>query len=85
MASFRKRGPYQWQAQVRIKGYPLQTKTFETKAAAEAWARAPEHEMDQGVYFSRAEAEPPRSVTCSRNIAMILRRIKNALLRNRFE
>ena len=29
MASFRKRGPYQWQAQVRKKGHPLQTKTFE--------------------------------------------------------
>ena len=37
MASFRKRGPYQWQAQVRKKGYPLQTKTFETKAAAQVW------------------------------------------------
>lgn len=57
MASFRKPGPYQWQAQVRKKGYPLQTKTFETKAAAEAWACATEHKMDQGVYFSRAEAE----------------------------
>ena len=32
MASFRKRGPYQWQAQVRKKGRPLQTKTFETRA-----------------------------------------------------
>ena len=57
MASFRKRGPYQWQAQVRKKGYPLQTKTFETKAAAEAWARATEHEMDQGVFLSKVEAE----------------------------
>jgi integrase len=57
MATFRKRGPYQWQAQVRKKGYPLQTKTFETKAGAEAWARATEHEMDQGLFVSRAEAE----------------------------
>ena len=56
-ATFRKRGAYQWQAQVRKKGYPLQTKTFETKAAAEAWARATEHEMDQGLFVSRAEAE----------------------------
>ncbi len=35
MATFRKRGPYQWQAQVRKKGQPLQTKTFETRAMAE--------------------------------------------------
>ena len=57
MATLRKRGPYQWQAQVRKKGYPLETKTFETKAAAEAWARATEYEMDQGLFASRAEAE----------------------------
>ena len=36
MACFRKRGPYQWQAQVRKKGHPLQTKTFETRAEAES-------------------------------------------------
>lgn len=57
MATFRKRGPYQWQAQVRKKGYPLQTKTFQTRAAAEQWAREVEHEMDRGVFVSRAEAE----------------------------
>ncbi len=57
MATLRKRGPYQWQAQVRKKGYPLHTKTFETRAAAETWARAIEVEMDQGVFVSRAEAE----------------------------
>jgi integrase len=57
MASFRKRGPYQWQAQVRKLGQPLQSKTFETRAAAETWARAIEVEMDKGVFVSRAEAE----------------------------
>ena len=57
MATFRKRGSYQWQAQVRKRGYPLQTKTFETKAAAETWARATEYEMDQGLFVSRVEAE----------------------------
>ena len=61
IASFRKRGPYQWQAQVRKKGHPLQTKTFETRAAAEQWARAIEVEMDKGMFVSRAEAE---STTC---------------------
>lgn len=57
MATFRKRGPYQWQAQIRQKGQPLQTKTFETRAAAEQWAREVEYEMDRGTYVSRAEAE----------------------------
>ena len=57
MATFRKRGPWQWQAQVRKKGQPLQTKTFETRALAEQWARAIEVEMDKGVFVSRAEAE----------------------------
>ena len=57
MATFRKRGAYQWQAQVRKKGQPLQTKTLETRALAEQWARAIEVEMDKGVFISRAEAE----------------------------
>jgi hypothetical protein len=57
MASFRKRGAYQWQAQVRKKGQPLQSKTFETRAEAEQWARAIEVEIDKGVCVSRAEAE----------------------------
>jgi hypothetical protein len=57
MATFRKRGPYQWQAQVRKKGYPLQTKTFDTRASSVTWARAVEYEMDQGLFVSRAEAE----------------------------
>ncbi|MDB4308054.1 site-specific integrase [Gammaproteobacteria bacterium] len=57
MATFRKRGAYQWQTQVRKKGQPLQTKTFETRALAEQWARAIEVEIDKGVFVSRAEAE----------------------------
>lgn len=57
MASFRKRGPYQWQAQVRKKGHPPQSKTFETRAEAEKWARGIEVEMDTRVFVSRAEAE----------------------------
>jgi len=57
VASFRKRGAYQWQAQVRKKGQPLQTKTFETRALAAQWARSIEVEMDKGVFISRAEAE----------------------------
>ncbi len=57
VATLRKRGACQWQAQVRKKGQPLQTKTFETRVLAEQWARAIEVEMDKGVFVSRAEAE----------------------------
>jgi len=57
MANFRKRGEHQWQARVRRKGYPAQLKTFETRVAAEAWARKIESEIDGGAYVSRAEAE----------------------------
>ena len=57
MATFKKRGPYQWQAQIRKRGYPPQYKTFDTRAAAEKWVRAVEYEMDQGLFVSRAEAE----------------------------
>jgi integrase len=57
MATFRKRGPYQWEAQIRRRGYPAQSKTFETKAEAEAWAKMIESEMSRGVWVSRGEAE----------------------------
>lgn len=57
MASIRKRGDFQWFAQIRRRGYPIQSKTFETREAAEKWARAIERELDQGLYINRAPAE----------------------------
>lgn len=57
MATFRKRGDYQWETQIRKKGFPYQTKTFNTKPEAEAWAAVIESEMVRGVFVSRAEAE----------------------------
>lgn len=57
MATFRKRGEYQWETQIRKKGFPYQTKTFNTKPEAEAWAAVIESEMVRGVFVSRAEAE----------------------------
>jgi integrase len=57
MATIRKKGEYQWHVQIRRKGYDAQTKTFNTRIEAEAWARAIENEMDRGVFVSRAEAE----------------------------
>ncbi|VVE01344.1 site-specific integrase [Pandoraea nosoerga] len=57
MAAITKRGPYQWRAQVRRHGYPAQSKTFNTKAEAEAWAKMIESEMARGIWVSRCEAE----------------------------
>ena len=57
MASYRKRGDYQWQVRISKKGYPPQTKTFETKSDAEKWAREIESEMDKGRFVSRVEAD----------------------------
>ena len=57
MADIRKRGPYQWQVRIRKKGYPSQTRTFDTKAEAEVWATTVESEMARGIFVSRKEAE----------------------------
>lgn len=57
MASINKRGPFQYQAQVRRKGYPTQTRTFESKRDAEDWAKKLELEMRQRTFIDRSEAE----------------------------
>jgi len=57
MASIRKRGSYQWEARVRKKGRPVTSRTFETRAEAERWAKEIESDMDRGVYVSRKAAE----------------------------
>ena len=57
MAAINKRGPYQWRAQIRRHGFPPLSKTFTTKAEAEAWAKMNESEMARGVWVSRGEAE----------------------------
>lgn len=56
MANIRKLGQ-NWQARVRRRGFPDETKSFPTKAEAERWARSIEGEMDRGEFVSRAEAE----------------------------
>ena len=57
MATIRNRGEYQWQAIVKRKGWPSQTKTFLYRQDAEKWARQIEVEMDRGVFIPRDEAE----------------------------
>ncbi len=57
MATIRKRGPYQWEAQIPRKGYPPQNKTFNTKSEADAWAAMIESEMARGVWISLSGSE----------------------------
>ncbi|MDX5934924.1 site-specific integrase [Acidithiobacillus thiooxidans] len=46
-----------WQAKIRQKGYPSQSKTFRTKAQAENWAKVTESEMVRGTFIDRKDAE----------------------------
>jgi len=55
MASITKRGKV-WLARVRRKGI-VENRTFDTKAAAEAWARSLESSIDRGSYVPLAPAE----------------------------
>lgn len=57
MATFEQRESGYWQAKIRRKGWPKQSKTFRTKAEAEGWARQIESEMDRGLFQSVTEAE----------------------------
>ncbi len=57
MASFYKRGTYQWEARIRRRGYPEQSRTFESKTEAQMWALQVEAEMQRGSYLVRNEAD----------------------------
>ena len=46
-----------WQARVRKRGYPAQTKTFRVKSEAAAWAKSVETEMERGAWRDRKDAE----------------------------
>lgn len=56
MACIEKRTKY-WRVKVRRKGYPEQTRSFDTRAQAEIWVRDVESEMDRGVFLDRTEAD----------------------------
>ncbi|PRC92724.1 site-specific integrase [Solimicrobium silvestre] len=57
MPTIRKRGEYQWEVQVRRKGYPPQSKTFTSRADAELWGATVESEIGRGVFIDRSDAE----------------------------
>ena len=53
MATIREKGPYQWEVQIRRKGWPYQNATFRSKKEAQAWARKVESEMDRGLFVDQ--------------------------------
>lgn len=56
MAYFEKRGA-SWRAQVRRKGYPTLSATFDTKAEAQRWAAEIEGDMSRARFVDLREAE----------------------------
>jgi integrase len=52
-----KRGELQWQAKVRRRGFPAQSRTFSYKEDAERWVRAMERELETTGFIDRREAE----------------------------
>lgn len=57
MASIRKLPSGKFNARVTRQGYPVKSKSFITRSAADRWARSIESEMDRGVFVCRSEAE----------------------------
>lgn len=55
MATFRRLNG-KWQVQVRRRGHPHVSRTFETKAAGERWARGIERDIDEGRATGKAVA-----------------------------
>lgn len=57
MATYTQRESGKWQAKVRRDGYPTVSKSFQTKAEAQAWARSVEREMDTSSFLPSNVAE----------------------------
>lgn len=57
VATIRKLPSGKWNVQVRRKGYPAQTGTFRTLAAAERWARDKEDQADKGTLVDLSAAK----------------------------
>jgi len=57
MATITRRKVGQWQAKIRRKGYPVQSRTFDTRVDAEAWARDVERQMDRASFVPSTSAE----------------------------
>lgn len=57
MATIRQKGPGQWHAQIRKKGFPPQTKTCRTEVEAQQWATVTEADMIRGVHVDRTPSQ----------------------------
>jgi len=83
IAQIRKRGPSQYQARVRIKGYPEAVRTFKSKADAVLWASGREQLLLQGLGDALREAERlPLSSALTRYSAEVTPRKKGASSEN---
>jgi len=76
MATITERGPSQWRAQVRRRGHSAQSKTFETKAEAETWAKAVESEMDWSGWVRHGRANAATLIEALRRYEMEISRGK---------
>ncbi|MDR1529247.1 MAG: site-specific integrase [Burkholderiales bacterium] len=72
MGTITKRGDLQWQAKVRRKGFPSQSRTFMYKEDAEKWVRALERELETSGFIDRRSAE-------KNTFAEILKRYQNEI------
>jgi hypothetical protein len=79
VATFRKRGPSQWEVRIRKRGYPTTCNTFDTKVEAEAWAKDIETTMNKSLFVSAKEAEQYTLSEClERYIEEYISRLKHA-------
>jgi integrase len=69
MASIKQEKNGKWKAKIRRVGQPHQSRVFQTKSAAESWARAVEREMDIGAFINRDDAERTTFKTAAERFA----------------
>jgi len=72
MGTIVKRGELQWQAKIRKKGFPVQSRTFMYKEDAEKWIRATEREQETSGFIDRRAAE-------KNSLAEVLKRYKGEI------
>ncbi|MCA6218817.1 site-specific integrase [Ideonella sp. B7] len=72
MGTITKRGELQWQAKVRRKGFPTQSRTFSYKEDAEKWVRGIERELETTGFVDRREAD-------KNTLAEVLRRYQEEI------
>ncbi|MBU2858622.1 tyrosine-type recombinase/integrase [Acidithiobacillus ferrooxidans] len=70
MATFRKRGDYQWQAIVRKAGFDPVYATFDTKKEAETWAMETELSMGKNRYTNKDDV-PTMAVALEKYLAEV--------------